>query len=204
MKNLIESNIHWNKIGSHPKESYSFHLGKAKMSKDGSVLTLAVELNFVVPYEDILRIKALIINQVPDLVRVDFQFHYRDMILKPEEILRHYIEYMIEEVNGEYAPLTKTILPEEYALEGDSLTIYALGNLAVEQLNHRVSPLFRQLLEANMGLSLQVRFENHDDSYSKVSSQKKALTETEAREMAQVQKSAVAAPKKSAEPQEKS
>lgn len=204
MKNLIESNIHWNKIGSHPKEAYSFHLGKAKMSKDGSVLTLEVELNFVVPYEDILRIKALIINQIPDLVRVDFQFHYRDMILKPEEILRHYIEYMIEEVNGEYAPLTKTILPEEYALAEDTLTIFALGNLAVEQLNHRVSPLFRQLLEANMGLNLQVRFENHDDSYSKVSSQKKALTETEAREMAQVQKSAGAAPKKPAESQEKS
>ena len=199
MKNLIESNIHWNKIGSHPKEAYSFHLGKAKMSKDGSVLTLEVELNFVVPFEDTLRIKALIINQIPDLVKVDFQFHYRDMILKPEEILRHYIEYMIEEVNGEYAPLTKTILPEEYTLTDKSLIIYALGNLAVEQLNHRVAPLFEQLLASRMGLPLQVCFENHDDSYSRVASHKKTLTETEAREMAQVQKKAESAPKRAAE-----
>ncbi|MBK5245919.1 MAG: hypothetical protein JJE49_01445, partial [Peptostreptococcaceae bacterium] len=54
MKNLIENAISWNKIGRHAKQEYSFSLGRAKMSKDGSVLTLDIELNFVLPYEDTL------------------------------------------------------------------------------------------------------------------------------------------------------
>ncbi|HZK87849.1 MAG TPA: PHP domain-containing protein, partial [Anaerovoracaceae bacterium] len=183
MKNLIENTISWNKIGRHTKQEYSFSLGRAKMSKDGSVLTLDIELNFVLLYEDVLRIKALIINQIPHLKTVELNFIYADIILTKEEIVKLFIEHMIFLVNGEFAPLTKTILPDKYSFNGEDLTIYALGNIAVEQLNWKVSKKFERLLRETFGIETTVIFDNHIDSYDQIS---KNQDKSSAKEMEQM------------------
>src|SRR5665647_31638 len=183
MKNLIENTISWNKIGRYAKQEYSFSLGRAKMSKDGSVLTLDIELNFVLLYEDVLRIKALIINQIPHLKTVELNFIYADIILTKEEIVKLFIEHMIFLVNGEFAPLTKTILPDKYSFNGEDLTIYALGNIAVEQLNWKVSKKFERLLRETFGIETTVIFDNHIDSYDQIS---KNQDKSSAKEMEQM------------------
>src|SRR5665648_42962 len=183
MKNLIENTISWNKIGRHAKQEYSFSLGRAKMSKDGSVLTLDIELNFVLPYEDILRIKALIINQIPHLKTVDLNFIYTGIILTKEEIVKLFIEHMIFLVNGEFASLTKTILPDKYSFNGEDLIIYALGNIAVEQLNWKVSKKFERLLRETFGIETTVIFDNHIDSYDQIA---KNQDKSSAKEMEQM------------------
>jgi DNA polymerase-3 subunit alpha (Gram-positive type) len=183
MKNLIENTISWNKIGRHAKQEYVFSLGRAKLSKDGSVLTLDIELNFVLPYEDVLRIKALIINQIPHLKTVDLNFIYLDLILSKEEIIKLYIEHMIFLVNGEFASITKTILPDKYSFNGEDLTIFALGNIAVEQLNWKVSKKFERLLRENFNIITTINFDNHGDSYDQIS---KNQDKSSAKEMEQL------------------
>src|SRR5665648_1043869 len=75
---------------------------------------------------------------------------------------------MIFLVNGEFASLTKTILPDKYSFNGEDLTIYALGNIAVEQLNWKVSKKFERLLRETFGIETTVAFDNHIDSYDQI------------------------------------
>ena len=188
MKNLIENTISWNKIGRHAKQEYCFSLGRAKMSKDGSVLTLDIELNFVLPYEDTLRIKALILNQIAHLKNMELNFIYTDMILTKEEIVKLYIEHMIYLVNGEFASLTKTILPDKYSFNGEDLIIYALGNIAVEQLNWKVAKKFERLLRETFGIETTVIFDNHIDSYDQITKNQDKSSAKEMEQMHQDQK----------------
>ena len=198
MKNLIENTISWNKIGRHAKQEYVFSLGRAKMSKDGSVLTLDIELNFVLPYEDVLRIKALVINQIPHLRTVDLNFIYLDVILSKDEIIKLFIEHMIFLVNGEFASLTKTILSDKYSFNGEDLTIYALGNIAVEQLNWKVAKKFERLLSENFGIISTIVFDNHGDSYDQITKNQDKSSIKEMEQLHRDQKSVEQSVKKTA------
>ena len=74
-----------------------------------------------------------------------------------EEIVKLYIEHLIFIVEGEFASLTKTILTEDYVLNGNHLTVYALGNIAVEQLNQNVSKKFEALFKEKFIIGLFIR-----------------------------------------------
>jgi len=200
MKTLIESTISWNKIGRHPKQDYRFSLGKAKMSKDGSVLTIEVELNFVVPFEDVLRLKALILNQIPHLKKVEFEFFYQEVILTKEEVVKLFIPHMTYLVQGEFASLTKTILPEEALLKDGQVTIYALGTVAVEHLNSKVSRKFEGMLQQLFGIEAKVLFDNHMDTYEKMAENHHQSSVQEMKQVQQAQKTASTAPKKNSPP----
>lgn len=179
MINLVESTINWSKLGKHPRDSYKFSIGRAQMSKESATLSLAIELNFVMPFDDVQRMKAIIINQIQGLKEVQFEFTYTEMVQTLEEIIRLCMDHMIEEVNGDYARSTKTIFPEESVLKDGKLTIYALGAMAVHDLNERVARIFERILLRDFNIAVEVKFENHVDAYKKVAQQKKALAELE-------------------------
>lgn len=197
MKNLIENTISWNKIGSHMKSDYHFNLGKAKMSKDGSVLTLDVELNFVMPFQDMLRLQALIINQITGLNRVDFNFIYEEIILTKNEIIKLYIEHMIYIVNGEFASITKTIKAEEFKIREEELIIFAIGNIAVEQLNKNVAAKFENILKEKFDINIKIKFDNHIDAYSEMANEKRKISQNEIEQVHSIQKKSESVPKKS-------
>jgi DNA polymerase-3 subunit alpha (Gram-positive type) len=190
MINLVEGTINWSKLGKHPRESYNFSLGRAQMSKESATLSLTIELNFVIPFEDVQRIKAIILNQIQGLKAVNLDFIYTEMVQTPEEIVKLCVEHMIEEVNGEYARSTKTIFTDEAVLKNGKLTIYALGDIAVKDLNDRVARNFESMLKRDFNLAAEVVFENHVDAYQKVAKQKKALAELEEKEVHATQQKA--------------
>ncbi|MBR0596764.1 PolC-type DNA polymerase III [Sinanaerobacter chloroacetimidivorans] len=190
MKSLIENTISWNKIGKHPKECYQYSLEKAVVSKETAVLSMDMRLNFVVPYGDVDRICKLIKNEIPGLKGVKIQFIYVDMILSENEIFKLYIEHMIEEINGDYAAITKTIFPQEFDCEGEKLTIMALGDVAVKELNDKVAPLFEKLLYHNFNIHKTVHFANHQDTYKEKTEEIAALALKELEEASKAQKTA--------------
>ena len=59
MKNLIENSISWERLGRHPKSEYGFSIERAVMSKETGILTIDIRANFVMPYEDVLKIRAI-------------------------------------------------------------------------------------------------------------------------------------------------
>lgn len=188
MKALIENTISWEKIGRHSKELYNYSIERAVVSKETAVLSLGIRLNFIFPHKDLHRIRALIENQFPELKGVSFQFIYEDVILSPDEILKLYIPHMIEEVNGSFATVTKTIFPKEFTYDAGQLTIMALGDVAVKELNSSVAERFAKLLLKNFDLSAEVIFVNHEDNYRAKTKEKIDLVNKEMEEAAKLQK----------------
>ena len=137
MREIIDGAICWEAIGdeNRDKTEYKFTLGKGVIHKDTGVLTLPVTLNFVMPFLDCEKIKAVILHKLDMLKDVEFDFTYEDMILTDEEIIGLYIPHMIHVLNGSFVAITKAIDEKNFELEDDRLTIYSLGNVATEQLN---------------------------------------------------------------------
>ena len=67
MKALIEHNISWSEIGKHPKENYHYAIEKAVVSKETTVLSVDIRLNFIIPFSDVIKIKSSIQNEVNGL-----------------------------------------------------------------------------------------------------------------------------------------
>ena len=66
MRKIIDGAISWEQIGDgkRDKTEYKYTLGKGVIHKDTGVLTLPVTLNFVMPFLDCEKIKAVIINKL--------------------------------------------------------------------------------------------------------------------------------------------
>lgn len=192
MKSLIEQSISWNKIGKHPKECYQYALERAVVSKETAVLSVEVRLNFVVPYEDVVNMRRRIMNEIHGLNGVAIRFRYEDVMLSAEEILAHYITYLIEDLNGGYGGLLKTIFPQEFAIVDGVCRIMALGDVAVKELNEKIAPQFRKALQDAFALDLQIVFVNHEDSYLEKTREKAAFAQRELEEASRAQSLAAA------------
>ncbi|MDD4563964.1 MAG: PolC-type DNA polymerase III [Eubacteriales bacterium] len=165
MKSLIENTIHWNNIGKHSKDRYIYAIEKAVVLKETAVLSIDIKLNFVVPYPDVDRISKTIKNEVDGLQGVSVNFIYEDIILSEKEIIKLYIEHMINEINGSHAAVTKTIFPNNFTYENGKLTIKALGDMAVKELNEKVANEFEMYMRRDFGINVNVEFINNEDSY---------------------------------------
>lgn len=192
MKSLIEQSISWTKIGKHAKERYRYTVERAVVSKETAVLSVSMRLNFVLPFADVVRIRQRIKGEIQGLNDVEIRFFYEDVILSQQEILSHYIIYLIEELNGAYGGLLKTIFPQEFALAGGVCRIMALGDVAVNELNEKVSSYFRRKLRDHFAMDLEVVFVNHEDTYLEKTREKEALAQKELEEASRMQSLAAA------------
>lgn len=194
MRRLFEEVIDIKSIGEYEREALSFEIGKAAISKETAVLSVPVKLNFVIPYDEHLKLKAVIKNKIPGISDVKFTYEYADVMLTPDDTVRLAIPHIIEEINGSFATVTKTIRTDEYTLKDDSLVMMALGETAVDKLNSDVAALFEKLFNKHFGLALSVSFKNLDDAYLKAREEreKKAAEEMEriAREAAEKREAA--------------
>ena len=71
MKDLIRGSINWDALGGQ-KSEYRFERGKAVIHKDTGVLDMPVRLNFVMPFLDYEKIKAIIIHKLDLITDVNF------------------------------------------------------------------------------------------------------------------------------------
>ena len=167
MREIIDGAICWEQIGGgkRDKTEYNYTLGKGVIHKDTGVLTLPVTLNFIIPFLDCEKIKAVILHKLDVLKDVEFDFTYEDMILNDEEIIGLYIPHMIHVLNGSFVAITKAIEEKNFELEGDRLTIYSLGNVATEQLNLRAAGEFSRMLADTFGIKVKVEFRNNEALY---------------------------------------
>lgn len=182
MREIIDGAIGWEKIGTvkRNKDEYRYTLGKGVIHRETGVLTLPLTLNFVVPFSDCEKIRAIIINKLNVLKDVEFDFTYEDMILSDEEIIGLYIPHMIHTLNGSFVSITKAIDEKNFELKGDTLVIYSLGNVATKQLNMKVAHEFSHMLKETFRIGVKVEFKNNEALYRE---KEKHFKESEARDI---------------------
>ncbi len=184
MKELIERCLHWEQMKSCAKENCRYAVNRAVIQKESRRLVVEIETNFIFPYGDTIKMKELLKTQFPDLAGVDFKFTYENVLHSEEEVVRLAVPHMIEEINGEYAHLTKTIFTDQVSLGEDRVEIMALGAVAVRELNERTADLFSRILKRDFGMDRKVVFRNNQDSYVEKARERARL---EAEELAAVE-----------------
>ena len=165
MKEILESSIDFSKLGNYKKEDIEMETKKAVISRESGILSLELELNFVLPWEAVDKFKRSITGRVNGIKGLELEIRYRDLVQTTEEALRFYIGHMIALVNGKYAHVTKTIYTDKWDLGEDELVIYALGQTSVDILNRDVAQLFEKLLMRDLGLDVKVAFRNNTEEY---------------------------------------
>ena len=168
MKEILESSIDFSKLGGYTKDDIDIEIEKAVISRETGILTLILELNFVLPYEAVDKFRRSLHGRLKDIEDIKLELRYSDLIQTKEEAIGYYIGHMIALVNGKYAHVTKTIYTDKWQLDENTLTIYALGQLSVDVLNKDVADKFEMLLKRDLDLDVKVRFENNTQEYKTV------------------------------------
>ncbi len=170
MRRLIDSVVDWVGItnGRIAKEEYRFELGQGVMHKETGILVVPMTLNFVLPYDELLKLKALVKSKLDFIEDVKFRFSFRDMVMNEEEIVRHYLPYLIQILEGNGSGFAKAIDSGFFEIrEGEhrTLVLHCFGKTCEEQLNETVSSQFERILLRNFGMRLKVLFENDHEEY---------------------------------------
>lgn len=167
MIKILENSIDFSKLGNYEKEHLKAEVKRAVLLQESKVLELELDLNFVLPVEQLDLFKRSLVAQLPGIEDVKLLISYSDLMQTVEEALPLYISHMIHIVNGRFAHVTRTIEREDCRLEDGVLTIYALGELSVQILNRDVASEFQKLLKRDLGLKAKVVFENQVETYKK-------------------------------------
>ncbi len=165
MIKILENSIDFSKLGNHTKEELKSEVKRAVILQESKVLELEMDLNFVLPVEDLDLFKRSLVAQLPGIEDVVLLISYSDLRQTIEEALPFYIGHMISIVNGRFAHVTKTIEKEACSLEDGVLTIFALGELSVKILNKEAAVEFQKLLKRDLNLDAKVVFKNQVDVY---------------------------------------
>ena len=179
MDEIIQQMVSWEEIGNHDKSEYRYAFGTAKIAGANMAITISMELNFIIPYANLDAIQEEIMKRAPDIQRVLFSFTYRDMIVTEPEIIQGYLPYMIHEKEAGRPVAVKAILDDVFTIEGGELTLYAIGEIAVEQLNETVAPLFEKKLAERFGIKKKITFVVHEERYQRLKELKRLQEETE-------------------------
>ena len=166
MRNLIDQAVSWDKLGGN-KTEYHYELGKATLCGDTGMLRLPVTLNFIIPFMDYEKIRALTINKIAVVKDVEMEFQYQNVVMDTDQIIRLFTPHMVHILNGSFVSITKGIDENDFELDENAgrVIFHVIGQFAAEQLNEKVAPEFHRLMEESFGISLHFVFENNQTLY---------------------------------------
>lgn len=167
MKQLISDNISWNKFSRYCREAFYFEVENAAFGRKSGKLTVRIAINFVIPFEDLKKISERIKSKLPYVSEVIFEFGYKDLILNEDDAVAFYIDYLLDYAEREFSYLTKTVQRSAYSYENKVLTIKALGDEAVSEMNRLIGPALSKMIRSDLGLNVSVFFENCSETYGK-------------------------------------
>ena len=193
MRKLIQEIITWEKLGDELSGKPQFTFKDAVMSRDAKSLRINMGLNFVVPYEDHLKITAVLINKLETVENVHMVYEYGDMVLGEEKIVEMYSEYIEEFAGDKLKGLAGAVT--DIDADGENVTFVTAGRYAAEKLSETVSAAFEKALKDNFAIERSVNFRSNEELLDKTA---KSMAEAEksAIEEKENQRTAVAGPKK--------
>ena len=167
MRDVFERHINWDALGSRKKDEYKLEIKGATLKKAERELVVSLCLNFVVPYENEQEISAVIVNTIETIDSVSFDYEYKDMVQSHQESITALLPKLIKEINGEYTAITESIVQKPVSINGNEVSVYALGSFMCDRLNEDVAKLFSKLIENKLGegYKYKVRFVNDDEVF---------------------------------------
>ncbi|MGI6177712.1 MAG: PolC-type DNA polymerase III [Eubacterium sp.] len=128
------------------------------------VLKAKLDLNFVIPFDDLPKIKDALASASDDITDVQVFWHCSDAISPVDKTVAAFLPYAIKIANGEYVTITRCIIPDKVRVSDGVCYIGAMGKVAAESLNAKLSGLFCALIKKFLSLDLKVVFENEEET----------------------------------------
>ncbi len=163
MRDWIEKQIEWASIGAYDRTQLTYSLDRVVLHRESGVLCLYLTANFILPFTDVETMRAQLLRDIDGLRDVEVHCAYADICLRPEDIVRLYVPYMVQQMPE--TSLSHAVRADSASLQDDAVIIYAIGKFAVEELNRREKAPFAFQLANRFGLHVNVEFRNHEVLY---------------------------------------
>ena len=162
MNNLLEI-IDFEKAGVDDPEKCRFDASESYIDSRTGVLKAKLKLNFVIPFDDLPKVKEALASASDDITDVKVSWRCVDPVSSDEKTVENFLPYAIKIVNGEYAAITRCIVPEKVSISDGICRIGTMGSVAAESLNQKLAGAFSKLIKDFLSLDLRVVFENVDE-----------------------------------------
>lgn len=185
MVELINKAIDWEKLDSSKKNVYKINIKNARLSKENLILTLPLELNFVLPYVECENIRKKINGMCEEITDVNFEFHYSDMVEAEESYLVKHIENLFKNSHNSFIGESSAVLFEKARLEKNALYLPVLGDPATSMLRKLATNTCKQSIKKNFGIEVDVVFECDGDECSRIIEENANTAEIEMKELSE-------------------
>lgn len=167
MKKLINELITWDKLGNDLKGRPEFHIKKAEISKNAASFTITVRLNFVVPYENHLKIRSVVKERLNCVENVYIIYEYSDMVTSEEKTVSLFSGYISDMTDRKYRGLVCAGMDVE--IFNNKIVFHTAGAYAAEKMDGSLATVFETALRDNFGIKKKVLFENSKDMIKETS-----------------------------------
>ena len=116
MIDIINRAIDWNRLDNDKKDVFKINIKKAQLSEKTGVLTLYLEMNFVMSFSEMEKLRVEFTSACSELHAVEFDVTYLPMQEDARSYLPKYLEALLRE-NLDTANIANMVLFERAILE---------------------------------------------------------------------------------------
>lgn len=164
MIEIFEESISWEKLKIN-KENCSIKITRGSISRESEIFTIYVSLNFIVPYNDHLKIIKLIEDKVGASVRIRIEYEYNDIIQSKADIIKSYFPYLTERIFVRNSYIARTVQQDGIDFSDKFIKIPVVGAIASEELNGDVKKLIEKAFKEDVGIDIVIEFYNNGEIY---------------------------------------
>lgn len=157
MIDIINNAIDWSKWGDDKKDVFKIDIKKAQLSEKTGTLTIYFELNFVMSFFEIQKVREAVANTCIELQDVKFEMCYSDMEEEAQSYIPKYLELFLRD-NKSAAGSVNMLLFEKTVLENTKLTVFVVGEYAAKNLTSLVKSSCERAIKDTFGLNIEVTF----------------------------------------------
>ena len=130
MIEIFEESISWEKLKIN-KENCSIKITRGSISRESEIFTIYVSLNFIVPYNDHLKIIKLIEDKVGASGKIRIEYEYNDIIQSKADIIKSYFPYLTERIFVRNSYIARTVQQDGIDFSDKFIKIPVVGAIAL-------------------------------------------------------------------------
>lgn len=187
MIDIINRAIDWNRLDNDKKDVFKINIKKAQLSEKTGVLTLYLEMNFVMAFSEMEKLRVEFASACPELHAVEFDVTYLPMQEDARSYLPKYLEVLLRE-NLDTANIANMVLFERTILEDSSIMVPVVGEYAAKVLNDLAKTYCEKKVQDTFGLKVGFDFVCDDEACEERSKLNREKVQIQAKPQTQAKK----------------
>ena len=147
------------------KDGYGYEIVNGEIEGSTKCMTLNIRANFVVPFDALDAVGNHLMNEIPQISKVDFAFDFTNMAQPRKEVMLSFLPYLFSKYEKESSGLLNSVVKEDVTIEDNLITLDVLGKTNTERLNNELSQAFSSEFLEEFGYKVDVVFRHDEQQY---------------------------------------